>query len=144
MIMARTPQVAQITTGWEPAVPVLAVDYHQAAARRANLSRQDIATSLLTAEGGIPVGTFYEGVHRNTIYLKCTAADGSRIDNPENVPVFPMLPNVNALLDDGGGKPSDRHARQRRYHPKAGADHPPRASRTGCRHSLGRSGHSAL
>ena len=40
MIMARTPQVAQITTGWEPAVPVLAVDYHQAAARRANLSRQ--------------------------------------------------------------------------------------------------------
>ena len=100
MIMARTPQVAQITTGWEPAVPVLAVDYHQAAARRANLSRQDIATSLLTAEGGIPVGTFYEGVHRNTIYLKCTAADGSRIDNPENVPVFPMLPNVNALLDD--------------------------------------------
>lgn len=87
MIMARTPQVAQITTGWEPAVPVLAVDYHQAAARRANLSRQDIATSLLTAEGGIPVGTFYEGVHRNTIYLKCTAADGSRIDNPENVPV---------------------------------------------------------
>mgnify|MGYP001256540816 CR=1 FL=1 len=100
MIMARTPQVAQITTGWEPAVPVLAVDYHQAAARRANLSRQDIATSLLTAEGGIPVGTFYEGVHRNTIYLKCTAADGSRIDNSENVPVFPMLPNVNALLDD--------------------------------------------
>ena len=45
MIMARTPQVAQITTGWEPAVPVLAVDYHQAAARRANLSRQDIAAS---------------------------------------------------------------------------------------------------
>lgn len=34
MIMARTPQVAQITTGWEPAVPVLAVDYHQAAADR--------------------------------------------------------------------------------------------------------------
>lgn len=99
-IMQRTPEVMQITTGWDPAVPVLTVDYNQTAARRAGMSRQDIATSLLTAEGGIPVGTFYEGVHRNTIYLKCTAADGERIDNPENVPVFPMLPNVNALLDD--------------------------------------------
>lgn len=99
-IMAQTPEAAQITTGWEPAVPLLAVDYDQPAARRANLSRKDIATSLLTAEGGIPVGTFYEGAHRNTIYLKCTASDGSPIDNPENVPVFPMLPNVSALLDD--------------------------------------------
>ena len=100
MIMAHTPEVAQITTGWEPSVPVLVADYNQTAARRANLSRQDIAMSLLTAEGGIPVGTFYEGTHRNTIYLKCTAADGGRIDNPENIPVFSMLPNVNALLDD--------------------------------------------
>lgn len=100
MIMERTPEVAQITTGWEPAVPVLIADYNQTAARRANLSRRDIATSLLTAEGGIPVGTFYEGTHRNTIYLKCTAADGARIDNPENVPLFPMIPNVNALFDD--------------------------------------------
>ena len=100
MIMMRTPEVAQITTGWEPAVPVLIADYNQTAARRAGLSRQDMATSLLTAEGGIPVGTFYEGTHRNTIYLKCTAADGARIDNPENVPIFPMIPNVNALFDD--------------------------------------------
>lgn len=100
MIMERTPEVAQITPGWEPAVPVLIADYDQTAARRANLSRRDIATSLLTAEGGIPVGTFYEGTHRNTIYLKCTAADGARIDNPKNVPLFPMIPNVNALFDD--------------------------------------------
>mgnify|MGYP001106643336 CR=1 FL=1 len=99
-IMRRTPEVAQITTGWEPAVPVWVADYDQAAARRVRLSRQDIAVSLLTAEGGIPVGTFYEGTHRNTIYLKCTAADGERIDNPENVPVFPLLPNAEALFDD--------------------------------------------
>lgn len=100
MIMMQTPEVAQITTGWGPAVPLLAVDYDQTAARRSNLSRRDIATSLLTAEGGIPIGTFYEGAHCNTIYLKCTAADGSDIDNPENVPLFPMLPNIGALLDD--------------------------------------------
>lgn len=100
MIMKRTPEVAQITTGWEPAVPVLIADYNQTVARRVNLSRKDISTSLLAAEDGIPVGTFYEGAHRNTIYLKCTADDGSRIDNLENAPLFPMIPNVNALLDD--------------------------------------------
>ena len=99
-IMERTPEVCLITTDWEPRIPVLNIDYDQSAARRMGLSRQDIAVSMLSAAGGIPVGAFYEGTHKNTIYLKCTAADGSRIDNPENVPVFPMLPNVNALLDD--------------------------------------------
>ena len=100
MIMKRCPEVAQITTGWEPSVPVWVADYDQMSARRSHLSRQDIATSLMTAEGGIPVGTFYEGIHSNKIYLKCTSADGTSIDNPANVPVFPLLPNVDALLDD--------------------------------------------
>ena len=100
MIMKRCPEVAQITTGWEPSVPVWVADYDQMSARRSHLSRQDIATSLTTAEGGIPVGTFYEGIHSNKIYLKCISADGTSIDNPANVPVFPLLPNVDALLDD--------------------------------------------
>ena len=98
-IMERTPEVCLITTDWEPAVPVLGIDYEQSAARRAGLSRQDISTSVLAAAGGIPVGTFYEGTHKQTIYLKCTEADGMPVENLENVPLFSMLPNLSSLLD---------------------------------------------
>ena len=98
-IMERTPEVCLITTDWEPAVPVLGIDYEQSAARRAGLSRQDISTSVLAAAGGIPVGTFYEGTHKQTIYLKCTEADGMPVENLENVPLFSMLPNLSGLLD---------------------------------------------
>lgn len=98
-IMERTPEVCLITTDWEPAVPVLGIDYEQSAARRAGLTRQDISTSVLAAAGGIPVGTFYEGTHKQTIYLKCTEAEGASVENLENVPLFSMLPNLSSLLD---------------------------------------------
>ncbi len=99
-IMNRTPQVRLITTDWDPATPVMEIDYNQQAARKAGLSRQAISTSILTATGGIPVGTFYEGTHKNTIYLKCTEPDGEQINNLENVPLFSMLPDIAALLDE--------------------------------------------
>ncbi len=99
-IMESTPEVCLITTDWEPEIPVLRVDYDQVAARAAGLSRYDVAFSMLAASGGIPVGSFYDGSHKNTIYLKCTAGDGSPIDDLENVPIFPTIPNLNALLDE--------------------------------------------
>ena len=69
------------------------------AARRSGLSRQDISTSVLTATGGIPVGVFYDGIHKNTIYLKCMEAGGKEMDNLENVPLFSALPDVGGLLN---------------------------------------------
>ncbi len=99
-IMYRTPQVRLITSDWDPATPVLEIDYNQQTARQAGLSRQDISTSILTATGGIPVGTFYEGVHKNTIYLKCTEPDGAQINNLENVPLFSIMPDLASLLDE--------------------------------------------
>ena len=100
MIMEQSPEVCLITTDWEPSMPLLSIDYEQSLARRSGLSRQDISMSVLTAAGGIPVGTFYEGVHKNTIYLKCAEADGANLDNLENVPLFSMMPNINGLLDE--------------------------------------------
>lgn len=100
IIMEQSPEVCLITTDWEPSIPLLAIDYDQPLARRSGLSRQDISTSVLTAADGIPVGNFYEGVHKNTIYLKCAEADGKKMDNLENVPLFSMMPNISGLLDD--------------------------------------------
>lgn len=99
-IMERTPEVMLVTTDWEPDVPLLEVDYDQPAARRAGISRSNVSTSLLAAAGGIPVSSFYDGVRKQTIYLKCERADGAPIDNLENVPVFPMMPSIAGLLDE--------------------------------------------
>lgn len=99
-IMENSPMVCSVTTDWEPAVPLLTIDYDQPSARRSGLSRQDISMSVLSAAGGIPVGEFYEGVHKNTIYLKCTDSDGEKVDNLENVPLFSIMPDVNGLLDE--------------------------------------------
>lgn len=100
LIMEQSPEVCSVTTDWDPAMPLLEIDYEQTAARRSGLSRQDISTSVLSAAGGIPVGVFYEGIHKNTIYLKCTERDGEQMDNLENVPLFSMMPNMNGLLND--------------------------------------------
>lgn len=99
-IMEKSPEVCLVTTDWEPNMPVLEINYDQMSARRSGLSRQDISTSLLTATGGIPVGIFYDGIHKNTIYLKCMEADGEEMDNLENVPLFSTLPNISGLLNE--------------------------------------------
>lgn len=99
-IMEQTPDVCLVTTDWEPAMPLLEIDYDQTAARRSGLSRQDISTSLLSATGGIPIGTFYDGIHKNTIYLKCTESDGGKMDNLENVPLFSSMPDLGGLLNE--------------------------------------------
>lgn len=100
LIMEQTPEVCLITTDWDKAVPVMKANYNQTEARRSNLSRENVSLSLLTATGGIPIGTFYEGRHENTIYLKCAESDGSSVDNLENVPIFPLVPNISSLLDE--------------------------------------------
>lgn len=99
-IMEQSDRVCLITTDWDPAVPVLEVDYDQAAARSRGLGRKDMAVSMLTAAGGIPIGTFYDGIHKKTIYVQCSERDGGAIDNLEDVPVFTLLPNIGALADE--------------------------------------------
>ncbi|MGM9740443.1 MAG: efflux RND transporter permease subunit [Candidatus Cryptobacteroides sp.] len=99
-IMKSTPEICLVTTDWEPAVPVLNIDYDQSASRRAGISRQDVSLSLLSASGGLPVGAFYDGIHKNTIYVKCTEEDGGQVDNLENVPLFQMIPDMSGALTE--------------------------------------------
>ena len=99
-IMERSPYVQLITTDYEPQVPMLNIDYDQPAARALGLSRSDVSMSLLAANGGIPVGTFYEGIHANTIYVKCLDEKGEPINNLANTQVFSTLPQLNGLLTE--------------------------------------------
>ena len=99
IIMEQTPEVCLITTDWNPDVPVLTVEYDQPAARALGLSRNDVSISLLTATGGIPIGTFYQGIHKDNIYLKSVNEKGEPIENLNNAQIFSQLPSINGLMD---------------------------------------------
>lgn len=99
-LMEQIPQVRLITRDLEPSVPVLEVEYDQSVARLSGLSRKDVSISLLTAAGGIPVATFYDGIHPKTIYIKQTDGEGNPIENLENISAFSTFPSFNSLMDE--------------------------------------------
>ena len=99
IIMEQTPEVCLITTDWNPDVPVLTVEYDQPAARALGLSRNDVSISLLTATGGIPIGTFYQDIHKDNIYLKSVNEKGEPIEDLNNAQIFSQLPSINGLMD---------------------------------------------
>lgn len=96
-IMQREPAALLVRNNWEPMSPTLLVNYHQPTARRSGLARSDIGTSLLSNTDGIPVGTYYEGVHAKTIYLKSVDARGEQVKKLDNAPVWSALPSFSAV-----------------------------------------------
>ena len=99
LLMGQTPEVESITTNWEPDVPMLNVEYDQPAARALGLSRADLSLSLLTVTSGIPIGSFYEGIHRDNIYVKCIDEKGRPIEDVNNAQVFTQIPPIGNLLN---------------------------------------------
>lgn len=99
-IINSMPEICLITTDREPDVPVLDVAYNQPAARSAGVSRSDVSMSMLMANGGLPVSTYYDGNRRNTIYIKCLDDNGGIMDNLENVPIMQTIPDVGGALTE--------------------------------------------
>lgn len=99
-VMNSMSEICLITTDREPDVPVLDVAYNQPSARGAGVSRSDVSMSMLMANGGLPVSTFYDGNRRNTIYIKCLDNDGNAVDNLENVPIMQTIPDVGGALTE--------------------------------------------
>ena len=98
-IITASDMVYLPTSDWEPQVPVLTIDYDQPSARTSGLSRSDVALSVLAYTGGIPIGTFYDGIHTESIYLKCTDDNGNDIERLDNVSVFGLVPNLNNIIN---------------------------------------------
>ena len=87
------------TSDWSPQVPVLNIKYDQSNARISGLSRSDVAMSVMAYTGGIPIGTFYDGINKKSIYLKCTDNDGNDISRLENIVVFGLIPNLHKVVN---------------------------------------------
>ncbi len=97
-IVDASDKVLFATSDWEPLVPVLSIDYDQASARNSALSRSDVALSMMAYTGGVPIGTFYDGINPENIYVKCTDEDGNNVENLENAHVFGIIPSVGQLF----------------------------------------------
>ena len=97
--MIRTGVVRFITTDWDPQVPMIVADYSQQNARQQNLSRQEVGITLLGATDGIPLGSFYDGIHKQPIYMNTLDADGKPIDDLGEASVFSLIPNVSSILN---------------------------------------------
>ena len=98
-IVEASDKVYLATSDWEPLVPVLGIDYVQASARNSGLSRNDVALSMMAYTSGMPIGTFYDGINPENIYVKCTDENGENVENLENAYVFGTIPNVGQFLN---------------------------------------------
>ncbi len=99
-IMEESPAIHLTQSNWEPKAPVLMVDYNQPVARNVGLSRQDVALSLLSATGGIPVSVFHDSNQRQIIYLKSVDSEGNPIEYLDNAQIFGMLPSLGFVNKD--------------------------------------------
>lgn len=99
-IMENSNAIHLTQNNWEAQTPVLMVNYNQPIARNVGLSRQDVALSLLSATGGIPASAYYDGSHRQTIYLKSVDSKGNAIESLDNAQIFSMLPSLGFLNKD--------------------------------------------
>ena len=74
--------------------------YYQPIARYVGLSRSDVGLSMLSATDGMPVGSYYEGVHAKPLYMKSVDSKGEKVEALDNIPVWSVLPSTAALNEE--------------------------------------------
>lgn len=92
-IMRRSPYVDDysVQNNWKPADKSFVAEYVQQDALRSGIRRGDVANALLAATDGMPVGILNDQERMVTFNLQVRNADGSRIKNLLEVPVWSMM-----------------------------------------------------
>jgi multidrug efflux pump subunit AcrB len=103
-IMRNCPYIDpySVENNWKPMGKSMVVNYSEADARRAGISRSDIGNALNAAGDGMTVGVLSDQDKMVMINLQMRNADGSRINDLGDIPVWSML-NVNLNSDDVQG-----------------------------------------
>ncbi len=98
-IMRRCPYVDPYSVGnnWKPKGKTLIADYVREDALRSGIERSDVGNALLAATDGLPVGVLNDQDRTVLIHLLVRNADGSRITNLNDIPVWSTL---NLRMDD--------------------------------------------
>lgn len=92
-IMRRCPYVDpySVENNWKPLGKSLVADYVREDALRSGMERSDVANALLAATDGMPVGVLTDQDKQVIINLRVRNADGSRITNLNDIPVWSTL-----------------------------------------------------
>lgn len=92
-IMRRCPYVDPYSVGnnWKPKGKTLTADYVREDALRSGIERSDVGNALLAATDGLPVGVLNDQDRTVLIHLLVRNADGSRITNLNDIPVWSTL-----------------------------------------------------
>ena len=100
-IMRRSSQIDpySVTSNWLPKGKALVADYVQQDAVRSGFDRDNVASSLLAATGGMPVGIIQDHDKSVIIQMQVRNEDGSKIQNLQDIPVWTHL-NTNISADD--------------------------------------------
>ncbi len=103
-IMRKCPYVDpySVENNWKPLGKSMVVNYSEADARRAGISRSDIGNALNAAGDGMTIGVLSDQDNMVMINLRMRNADGSRIGDLGDIPVWSTL-NMNVNADDVKG-----------------------------------------
>jgi multidrug efflux pump subunit AcrB len=103
-IMRNCPYVDpySVENNWKPTGKSMVVNYSEADARRAGISRSDIGNALNAAGDGMTIGVLNDQDKMVMINLQMRNADGSRIEDIGDIPVWSTV-NMNINPDDVKG-----------------------------------------
>lgn len=103
-IMRQSPYIDHysVENNWKPKSKSLVAEYVQENALRAGINRGNVADALLAATDGLPIGVLYDQDKVVPIDLQIRNADGSKISDLQNIPVWSMM-NINLSNDDING-----------------------------------------
>ncbi len=96
-IMSSSGVAMLVTDDLESPVPVLKLNYNQEMAKKSEISRSDIALSMLFANGGIPFGQVYEGTSSVNLYMMGDSLNTQNLQDLVTTPIFPLIPNKDIL-----------------------------------------------
>lgn len=91
-----------VQCNWKPKGKALVTRYNQQDALRAGIGRSDVANALLAANDGMPVGVLTDQDRMVTLNLQVRNADGSRIQNIKDIPVWSTM-NIHVSEDEMKG-----------------------------------------
>ena len=99
-IMRQSPMVDSysVQNNWKDPAKILVADYIQQDALRSRIQRGDVGNALLAATDGMTCGVLNQGDKQILINLKMRNADGSKIQDLTDIPVWSTL-NVNVNPD---------------------------------------------
>lgn len=92
-IMRRCPYVDpySVQNNWKPTGKAMVAEYVQQDALRSGIERGDVGNALLAATDGMPVGVLNDQDRMVMLNLQVRNADGSRISNLNDIPVWSMM-----------------------------------------------------